>query len=164
MRRFISMADASGWGRWTASALMCVAVLLANAGPGGAADAPKPPEPDIAPDFKKWLVSDAAEVRFRADYLCKDETAGAGCSAGCDSASLSPIVRLTIILFSFRGRPPGANGDILYYLAQLPQPASRKAAAKAVMRAEGFIVHPTSLCGTVNMTMKVYDKWPKKDE
>jgi hypothetical protein len=87
---------------------------------------------------------------LKAIYECRDKTGkGAGCSAGCASASFAPLTRLTVVLGTI------LIGDkdvpIYYYLAEFPQPTGKT--PKPAPKAEGFILSTNQVCGTVNMDL-----------
>jgi hypothetical protein len=92
-------------------------------------------------------------VIFKATYTCRDKTQGKGCTAGCASASFSPLTRLTVVLGSI---PIGGKNTLMYYyLAELPKEATPSDdPSKVATKAEGFILSGDALCGTVNMDLK----------
>jgi hypothetical protein len=85
---------------------------------------------------------------WTATYECRSKTAD-GCSAGCASASFSPIQRLTVVV----GSVTIGKQDLpaYYYLAVFPSGSSKS--AKSVAKAEGFIFDTKAVCGTVNMDL-----------
>lgn len=89
---------------------------------------------------------------LKATYTCRDAT-GESCSAGCGSASFSPLKSLTVIL----GSVPIGNQSLpmYYYLAVFPQTAEKS--AKSAAKAEGFILSTSPVCGTVNMDLTFSD-------
>jgi hypothetical protein len=112
---------------------------------------------DIAPN----------SILFQVVYECNNGD-GSGCSAGCASASFSPLTELTVTVYSVNDIN-GAKTQILHYLVKFPEKTSNDAKAKTVKKAakadkadkagtaEGFVLAPNSLCGTVNMKLKTAD-------
>jgi hypothetical protein len=93
---------------------------------------------------------------FRVIYECKgDMKSGTGCSAGCASASFSPLIRLSTVLYATNADGVNPNTVLLYYLVDLPPPKARRGTGDANVKpvqAEGFVLNSNSVCGTVNMT------------
>jgi hypothetical protein len=118
------------------------------------------------PDFDKIAPN---SILFRVVYQCNNnDGSGSGCSAGCASASFSPLTELTVTVYSVNDIN-GAKTQILHYLVKFPEKTSNDAKAKTVKKAakadkadkagtaEGFVLAPNSLCGTVNMKLKTAD-------
>jgi hypothetical protein len=117
-------------------------------------------------DFDK-IASNS--ILFRVVYECNnDDGSGSGCSAGCASASFSPLTELIVTVYSVSD-VNGAKTQILHYLVKFPEKTPNAAKAKAVKKAakadkadkagtaEGFVLAPNSFCGTVNMKVKTAD-------
>jgi hypothetical protein len=127
-------------------AALMSAILLAGTGS---------PQADDATTNKNFKQIDASVV-LEVVYTCRNDD-GSGCSAGCASASFSPLMELTVTLYSLKRPYDGKNIDILHYLAKFPETVERNAKRagakrpKAITKAEGFTLDATSLCGTVNM-------------
>jgi hypothetical protein len=126
-----------------------IAAVLASLLSDGAAG--QTPGQQTSPTFDQIKGS---SVLFRAVYSCRNEK-GSGCSAGCASASFSPLKRLTVTLYSLstQQRP---EFEVLHYLVEFPQTAEKAARgqkAAPVTKAEGFILDAKSLCGTINMDL-----------
>lgn len=115
----------------------------AEPGSAPAAGSPLRPPDQLAAGLKAYL-----SPVWTAAYECRSKTAD-GCSAGCASASFSPIQRLTVVLGSVT--IGSRNFPIYYYLAEFPQGSSKS--AKSVAKAEGFILDTNAVCGTVNMDL-----------
>ncbi len=122
------------------------AATRSPAAPDKTAAAAAPPPLPLAAGIKEHL----APV-WKATYECGGKAED--CSAGCGSASFSPIQRLTVVL----GLVAIGRREVLiyYYLAEFPQDQSKK--AKSAAKAEGFILDSNAVCGTVNMNLTFSD-------
>jgi hypothetical protein len=115
---------------------------------------------DIAPN----------SILFQVVYECNNGD-GSGCSAGCASASFSPLTELTVTVYSVSDSG-GRNTEILHYLVKFPKAPPQAAKAKPAKGkkgdaeadkadkpgiAEGFVLASNSLCGTVNMKLRTAD-------
>lgn len=107
------------------------------AGAAAPADVVATPAPVLAVDPAKLSKTFQAYFKpiLKATYECRDKTGkGEGCSAGCASASFSPVTRLTVVLGSLL--VDGENIRFYYYLVEFPKAAGK--GAKGVDKAEGF--------------------------
>jgi hypothetical protein len=157
------------------------AVPPAHAAPAPAVAAPKPAEAKQPPKLIVDPTKLPGEEIFTAEYTCADRTKGAGCSAGCASASFSPLLYLTVVLLSVRPLDGGQPHTMYYYLVQFPEAAKNKKpdgstggqsedgenvqpeAAKdgkqdppkfKQPRATGFTLDTSAVCGSVNMDVE----------
>jgi hypothetical protein len=62
-----------------------------------------------------------SSMLFRVVYTCENAN-GSGCSAGCASASFSPLTELIVTLYSIQDRE-GKNTEILHYSVKFPEAA-----------------------------------------
>jgi hypothetical protein len=102
---------------------------------------------------------------FTAQYKCsKDPIRGAGCSAGCASASFSPLLYLTVVLIAVTPEPGEQPRSMYYYLVQFPEDPkdTQKAPPQFKQpRAYGFTLDTTAICGTVSMDLEFERKSEK---
>jgi hypothetical protein len=134
----------------TALLAACALVELAL-GRALAADLPAEANPPKLAD-----LPDNLQKIFKAVYECRDKK-GKGCSAGCASASFSPLTRLSVVLVSVPIN--GQNTPMYYYLAEFPEDKDATDAENGtknrVTKAEGFILSSNAVCGTVNMDLTI---------
>jgi hypothetical protein len=95
------------------------------------------------------------EEIFTAEYTCEDRTNGKGCSAGCASASFSPLLRLTVVLLSLAPSAGDAQA-MYYYLVQFPEgtKTGKDPAQPKQPHAVGFTLDTSAVCGSVNMDVE----------
>jgi len=109
----------------------------------------EPPELQPPPDLPGTAI-------FSALYQCKD-VGGSGCSAGCGSASFSPLVYLTVSLRSISVGDGSKTIMYYYYLVQQAVTSGKKSGDPkkgSGPTAQGFTLDTSALCGAVNMDMK----------
>jgi hypothetical protein len=126
------------------------------------ADPPKPqPPPRLAVDMTNLPGTEI----FTAQYKCsKDPIGGVDCSAGCASASFSPLLYLTVVLIAVTPEPGGQPRSMYYYLVQFPEDLKNTQKAPQQFkqpRAYGFTLDATAICGTVNMDLEFERKGEK---
>jgi hypothetical protein len=120
------------------------------------ADSTQDSKHDAAPPLLSVDTSQLpGEEIFTAEYTCEDRTNGKGCSAGCASASFSPLLRLIVVLLSVA--PAAGNAHAMYYyLVQFPEgtKAGKDPSQPKQPHAIGFTLDTSAVCGSVNMDVE----------
>jgi hypothetical protein len=128
------------------------------------AESPKPKPP---PHLDVNMANLPGTEIFTAQYKCsKDPIGGVGCSAGCASASFSPLLYLTVVLIAVTPEPGQQSRSMYYYLVQFPEDAKEPQQDPQQFkqpRAYGFTLDTAAICGTVNMDLE-FERSGKKIE